>query len=103
VLSILGGKVALVIPTRLSYLAVEELRAREYDIVEITDSGELDKMCINVLSMGQNEVFVPADCPKLIMLLTEKGYQVQEVDISAIRAGGGGLHCMTGVLQRDIV
>lgn len=101
VLSILNAETAMVIPTRLSHVATDALKARGYHLLELTNAMEVANMAINMVPLGPNRLLMPSDCPCTAGNLRELGFEVIEMPVSAIRAGGGSLHCITGVIARD--
>ncbi len=101
VLSILNSRTAMVIPTRISHVAVDALRARNFRIIELTDHKEICAMAINVVCLDSDRIVLPSDCPLTAAALRHTGFEVIELAVDALRAGGGSLHCMTGIIARD--
>ncbi|WP_186131938.1 dimethylarginine dimethylaminohydrolase family protein [Burkholderia gladioli] len=101
VLSIVSNKKALIIPRMISHVAVQTMKMCGYDLIELRDEDEIGKMAINLLAVDNGVVMIPSDCSNTKILLEKKGIECVPVDVSELRKGGGGLHCMTGVLQRE--
>lgn len=100
VLSIVDRNVAVVVARRLSYAAVTILRENGFDIVEL-DESEIDRMAINMVALAPGLVLIPSGCHRTRLSLEKKGIDSVEVDVSELMKGGGAVHCMTGVIERD--
>jgi arginine deiminase len=102
VLSIVDRDLAVVHPRRISYQAVEVLRFSGYRILDLPDDPTVDRgMAINMVAVAPGHVFLPAGNPATETLLERTGVKCTSVDVSELMKGGGAIHCMTGVLQRD--
>jgi N-dimethylarginine dimethylaminohydrolase len=104
VLSIIDRRKAIVYPTRLSYLAYNALKKMGYTIIELPNADE-DKtgVSLNMVPVGPSCVLMPAGNPRMKRLLEAHDVECHEVDVSELFNGGGAVHCMTGILQRDLV
>jgi arginine deiminase len=104
VLSIVGHKKAVLFPKRVSYKAYQTLRHHGYSIIPLPDPKEGDdRMAINMVALEPNLVLIPAQTPKMQMVLKEHGISTIEVDVSELMKAGGAMHCLTGIVQRELV
>lgn len=60
-------------------------------------------MASNLLCLAPKHVLLPAGNPVSKRVLEQAGVECTEIDISELQKGGGGVHCMTAVLKRDLV
>lgn len=104
VLSIIDRNKAVVYPTRISYLAYTTLKERGFKIIELPDLEEAEKtMALNMVPLAPSCVLTPAGNVKTQRVLEENGVECHSVDVSELMKGCGSVHCMTGILQRDLV
>lgn len=104
VLNIVDKDKVLVIPTRISYLIYETLKSLDFTIIELPHNEEtLERMAINIVPLAGSKVLMPSNCPETRKLLAKYNIESIEVDVSELMKGGGALHCMTGVLKRELV
>ncbi|HET7212064.1 MAG TPA: arginine deiminase family protein [Terriglobia bacterium] len=64
---------------------------------------EAGGMALNLLCLEPGHVLLPAGNPFSRRILEKAGVTCTEIEISELQKGGGGLHCMTAVLKRDLV
>ncbi|HOP81181.1 MAG TPA: arginine deiminase family protein [Armatimonadota bacterium] len=103
VLSIIDRKKAVVYPTRLSYMAYSILKDRGFTIIDLPDMNEAETtMAINMVPLAPSCVLMPAGNTKMRRALEEHDVECHEVEVSELMKGGGSVHCMTGILQRDM-
>jgi N-dimethylarginine dimethylaminohydrolase len=79
---------------------VEWLQAKGHDIIDVPFQDTMNLGC-NFMSLGRNRVIVPKVSRTLIKQLSERQFEVAEVDMSEISKTGGGIHCMAQSLRRD--
>jgi N-dimethylarginine dimethylaminohydrolase len=60
-------------------------------------------MALNLLCLGPRHVILPSGNPNSRRLLERAGVVCNEVNVSELAKGGGGIHCMVAVLSRDYV
>ena len=58
-------------------------------------------MALNFVAQEPGKVVMPAGNPRTREILEKAGAEVLEQDISELRKGWGGIHCMTPFLRRD--
>jgi N-dimethylarginine dimethylaminohydrolase len=104
VLSIVAHKTAVVYPKRVSYRVYDTLKQHGYKILHVPDIDEADQfMAINMVALEPAKVLVTSQSVQMIELLGTNGVETIPVDVSEIMKAGGAMHCLTGVLQRDLV
>jgi N-dimethylarginine dimethylaminohydrolase len=104
VMSIVGHRKAILYPTRVSYKVYETLRSRGYSIMCLTDSNEAEKfMPINMVALEPDRVIITQQSDHTRKLLEENGISAIPLDLSELMKAGGAMHCLTGVIQREIL
>lgn len=63
---------------------------------------ELRRLGCNLLSLGDRRVVTAKTAPRLDALLTGLGYRVIPIDLSEFVKCGGGVHCLTQPIARDV-
>ena len=101
IISIVDKKKALVDPNCLPYYIWKELKIRGFDILEQEWSEEKKNLSINTVALEPGKVLMPAGNPKTRNLLQKNGIETIEIDVSELLKGGGGIHCMTGLIKRE--
>lgn len=100
-LSIIDRDLALAAPGQLSPVARTALQRHGFRVIELP-AQEADRgMAVNVVALEPGVVVMPAANPQTRTLLAAAGVTCIEVDISELMKGGGAIHCITGVIQRD--
>lgn len=103
-LNIVDHDLALVHARHLVLPLVAALARHGFRTIEIPDIDEATMgLSMNVVSLEPGLVVMPAGCPVTRGLLEQAGITCLEVDISELMKGGGAIHCLTGVIQRDEV
>jgi N-dimethylarginine dimethylaminohydrolase len=89
-----GGQV-LVFPQAFTDAALGRIQERVTpdQFIEAAPD-EAAAFCVNAVSVGRTVVMAKAP-PRIRAILTERGYQVSEVDLSPFILSGGGAFCMT--------
>lgn len=101
-LSIVGRNVALIDLERIAPMTYEILRRHGFRIVEMPNRREADTgMAINMVALAPGLVVMPAGNFRTKHALEAAGIECLELEISELMKGGGAIHCMTGVVQRD--
>ena len=99
-LRFLDGDLAVGWPGRLSFVAVEVLRAHGYQVIFIPDEIEAKNHALNFVTIGPREILMPAGKP-----ITQKFYESYSVMCHVVETGelnkaAGGIGCLTGILRR---
>lgn len=98
-LSILDHDVALIDPVRAPRIVADVLRRHGFRVLTLPEHEH--EMAINVVAIEPGLIVTPILHPSTRALLARMRVTCIEVDISELLKGGGGVHCMTGVIQRD--
>jgi N-dimethylarginine dimethylaminohydrolase len=102
VVSIIDKDLALLYPTRISYVVYETLRQHGFRLLDLPDGVEAQTgMAINIVPLEPGRVLLPHNNPRTKQLLNSSGVECDEIDVSELMKGGGSVHCMTGVLKRE--
>lgn len=102
VLSIVDRRKAVLYPTRVSYKVYETLRHRGYEIIPLPNMEEAEvHMAINMVALEPGVVIMPTNCPETTRVLRAHGLTTIDVDVSEIMKGGGAVHCITGIIERQ--
>jgi arginine deiminase len=103
VLSIIGEKIAVAFPKRLSFTAYEHLSQRGFDVLALPDLEEAEvHMAINMVAIEPGLVLMPCHCPKTQAMLRDAGVHAVTANVSEAIKAGGAMHCMTGVIKRSM-
>ena len=87
---------------RVPYAAVEALRTRDYRVVFLPDEGEAQRgMALNFVTLGPQQVLMPAGNPTTQRFYEEMGITCQTVAVDELIKAAGGIGCLTGVLERN--
>ncbi|OAH57697.1 hypothetical protein AWH48_01370 [Domibacillus aminovorans] len=93
VFNIVSPNEALIFPEAIDHNTVKMLSSR-FDLIEVTEKEQFT-LGTNVLSIGRKKVFSLMGNHDVNNRLTERGYDVIEVDISEIIKSGGSFRCCT--------
>jgi len=99
-LVMIAPKLALVNITRLPYPFLGYLDGLGIRRVEV--DPEDDFFSTNCLSLGNGTIIMSTGAERTAERLQGLGFKVRLVDISQLTANGGGVHCSTHELLRDI-
>nr|WP_242468864.1 arginine deiminase family protein [Rhodovibrio salinarum] len=80
---------------------LEWLDARGIRLIPVTYK-EVMQLCCNALALGNERVISAAHAQRVNAALRAEGLQVHEVPLDLFTAGGGGVHCMTMPLAREL-
>ena len=87
--------------------AADRLRRAGFNVLTVEYSqlpgGIGGRLCMNMVALRPRRVVMGAGCEGPRKLLEAEGIDVIEVDIDEVLRGGGGVHCLTGVLAREPV
>ena len=103
VISLLRDDLALIHPKRVSYTVCKELIRSGYQVVELPSRDEAENnMAINMVSINRCTALIPKGNPETFALLKRHDIAPIEIDLSEVMKAGGGIHCVTGVVHRDM-
>lgn len=98
--SILAPKLAAVCVEAASGGLVSWLRAKGFEILEVSLADAL-RLGVNAISLGGDRVISTRHARDLNELLRSRGLEVLDPDLSAFTMGGGGAHCLAQALCRE--
>ena len=98
--AVLGEKLAAVCSEVLPSAAVEWLRAKGFEIVEVS-AEQAFTLGVNAISLGGDRVLSAAGAGELNEALRARGLTVHDPDLSMFTLGGGGPHCLSQALRRE--
>ena len=100
--NILGRDKAIIFPWQTPAVVVEVLERKGFKVIELpyVDEAKMNG-AVNFVALEPDVIVFPKGNPKTRDLIAANGVKVIEADISEIRKGWGGLHCMTAFLKRD--
>jgi len=101
-IAILGEKLAAACTEVLPAAAVEWLRGKGFDLIEVSEEQAFT-LGVNAISLGGERVLSAAGAGELNAALRDRGLEVIEVDLSMFTLGGGGPHCLSQALRRERV
>ena len=102
-LSLLDRDAALLDPERIPQEAVQALRRHGFRILAAPPDEVVLGMSVNLVTIAPGLIVMPSHNPQTKKLLETAGIECIEVEISELMKGGGSVHCMTGVIQRDAI
>lgn len=89
-------------PGRVSYRAVDLLRARGYEVLWLPDEEEArNGMALNFVALEPRRVLMPAGCPRTRAVYRAAGIKCVELEIGELVKAAGGMACLTGILKRE--
>lgn len=97
--SILAPKLAAVCVDELPSGGLAWLRARGFEIIEIS-ARQAFSLGVNAISLGGERILSPAGAD-LNEQLRARGLEVLEPELSMFTLGGGGPHCLAEALRRE--
>lgn len=104
VLSIVGPKKAVLYTNRVSFKVFDTLKSEGYSIIPIPDQVEAEQfMAINMVALEPDHVLITTQSHKTREALREHGVKTIPVDVSELMKAGGAIHCLTGVVQRELI
>jgi N-dimethylarginine dimethylaminohydrolase len=103
-LAIIDRDLAVIWPRRTPFKVVETLRKRGFRFIEVEDEREAqDCLPMNFVALAPGEVLMPSGGTQMREKYEAAGVRCHVVDISECIKAGGGIHCMTGFLKRELV
>jgi arginine deiminase len=100
--AVLAEKLAAVCTEVLPAATVEWLRAKGFDLIEVSEEQAFT-LGANAISLGGGRVISAAGAGELNAALRARGIEVIELDLSMFTLGGGGPHCLSQALRRERV
>jgi N-dimethylarginine dimethylaminohydrolase len=102
-LNIVDRDLAMVYPTQLSWVVYETLKQHGFRTIDLPDAHEAQTgMAINVVPLAPGVIVAPEGNAITKALLERHGVEVFEVEVDELMKGGGSVHCMTGVVSREL-
>jgi arginine deiminase len=98
--SVLAEKLAAVCTEALPSGAVEWLRGKGFELIEVS-AEEAFTLGVNAISLGGDRVLSAAGAGELNEALRARGLTVHDPDLSLFTLGGGGAHCLAQALRRE--
>jgi N-dimethylarginine dimethylaminohydrolase len=99
--NIVADHVAVVCREALPHAFLAMLEKRKFTLVETNQEGVFRHYC-NLQCLGNGKVLSFRNNKAVNAQLKALGLQVVELDLSEILKGGGGPHCMTFPLEREV-
>jgi N-dimethylarginine dimethylaminohydrolase len=102
-LNIIDRDLAVIYPTQLPWRVYELLKARGFRFLDVPDAGEARHgMAINMVPLAPGVVVMPAGNPVTRAALEACGVICLEAEVDELMKGAGSVHCMTGVVHREL-
>ena len=98
--AVLAEKLAAVCSEVLPADAVEWLRGKGFDLIDVS-AEQAFKLGVNAISLGAERVISSVAAVELNGHLRDRGLALIEVDLSMFTLGGGGPHCLGQALRRE--
>jgi N-dimethylarginine dimethylaminohydrolase len=99
-LAILGEKLAAVCAEVLPAGAVQWLRDKGFELIDVS-AEQAFTLGVNAISLGGDRVISATGAEQLNQALRARGIEVVELDLSMFTLGGGGAHCLGQALRRE--
>jgi arginine deiminase len=100
--AVLAEKLAAVCSEVLPAGAVQWLRDKGFDLIEVS-AEQAFALGVNGISLGDERVISATGAEELNAALRARGITVIELDLSMFTLGGGGAHCLGQALRRERV
>jgi N-dimethylarginine dimethylaminohydrolase len=100
--AVLAEKLAAVCTEVLPAGAVQWLRDKGFDLIEVS-AEQAFTLGVNGISLGDDRVISATGASELNAALRARGITVIELDLSMFTLGGGGAHCLGQALRRERV
>jgi arginine deiminase len=98
--AVVAEKLAAVCTEVLPAPTVEWLRAKGFDLIEVSEEQAFT-LGANAISLGGESVISATGADQLNAALRARGIEVIELDLSMFTLGGGGPHCLSQALRRE--
>jgi len=101
ILRFLDKDLAVAWPYRVSWSAIDALRARGYEVLFVPDEAEASSgMAFNFVTLGPKEILMPAGQPNTQGYFDSLGVKCHTVEISELAKAAGGIGCLSGIVER---
>jgi len=100
-LGIADYDIAVTYPYITPNVIYDELKKRGFRFIEVPTFEEKINLACNFVTLEPGKILMSEGTPRTRDLLIDAGVKVIEVNIDEIKKGGGGLHCITGILSRE--
>jgi N-dimethylarginine dimethylaminohydrolase len=100
IVAVIAEKLAAVCSEVLPAGAVDWLRAKGFELLEVSEAQAFT-LGANAISLGGERVISAAAAEELNAMMRARGLAVIEVDLSMFTLGGGGPHCLSQALRRE--
>jgi arginine deiminase len=95
---------ALAWPGRVPFAAVEALRGRGYQVLFVPDQEETTRgFALNFVTLGPRRVLMAAGNPITQRFYEDAGISCQKVEVSELLNAAGGIGCLTGIVERELL
>jgi N-dimethylarginine dimethylaminohydrolase len=99
-LAVLAEGLAAVCTEALSSSLVAWLRARSFELIEVS-AEDAFRLGVNAVSLGADRLLSGAGAITLNEAIRAHGLEVVALDLEAFTLGGGGAHCLGQALRRE--
>ena len=90
-------------PTQLPWRIYELMKARDFRFLDVPDAGESRHgMAIHTVPLAPGVVVMPAGNPVTRAALEAYGVTCLEAEVDELMKGAESVHCMTGVVHREV-
>jgi N-dimethylarginine dimethylaminohydrolase len=104
ILRFINEDMILTWPYRLAWKAVEILRSNGYKVDFIPDEREATiNEALNFVTTGPGEVVMAGGNPNTQTYLESRNIKVHTVDVNELQKAAGGIGCLTGILERELI
>jgi N-dimethylarginine dimethylaminohydrolase len=90
---------ALINVARLPYWFLDTLEELDIEPIHVWPT---EGQAVNCLAIAPGKVIIDTGCPRTVERLNQAGVEAIEIDYYEIRKNGGGIHCSTLPLIRDV-
>ena len=103
-LRFLDQDLVLTWPYRIAWKAIDALQERGFRVSYIPDEDEATHNgALNFVTLGPKKVLMAAGNPNTQDFLERQGITCVTVEISELLKAAGGIGCLTGIIEREII
>jgi N-dimethylarginine dimethylaminohydrolase len=104
ILRFLDKNLVLTWPFRIAWKAREALEVRGYKVLYIPDENEATrKGALNFVTLGPREIIMADGSPNTQSFLENEGVICHTLSVDEILKAAGGIGCLTGILERNLL
>jgi arginine deiminase len=104
ILRFLDKDLALSWPYRLAWKGIEVIRSLGYQILFIPDEEEaLQGGALNFVTLGPRHILMASENPKTQAFLQSQGITCQTIAVNELQKAAGGIGCLTGIIERELI